>query len=252
MTERWIVRLPTDQRPSLARCRLIPGLEVADGTGEAAATRAAEATDSVWVRGPELKEAQQRMLRAIPRAEWFELDAEGRLRPEGKRLATGPIPRLAWRPILEAVPVSLPHAGFAGTPLRPSNLKLVRSSEPRTPNLLLTTPDEWSRYGETAPQIRLAAWRFASDGAGRILVRGLPLPPLPGSLFVEENGMAIPAGWSFIPPLPSTVVREILAIPRGDIALFAPDGTWEQVAEDDFVPAARAAVRPTTARETGP
>jgi len=240
MTARWIVRLPQAQRAALAQCRLLPGLETA------------EAGDAIWVRGGELKEAQERLLRAIPRAEWFRIDVGGELRQEGKRLTSGLLPTLAWRPITEASPVALPRPGFAGTPLRPAGLELVRSGEPRTPNLLLVTKEEWSRYVETAPLVRLASWKFAADGAGRILVRGLPLPPLPGERFVEEDGIALPAGWTFALPLSAGVVRDVLGIPRGDIALFASEGTWEHVAERDFVPASRAAVRAGAADEVRP
>lgn len=240
MTGRWIIRLPETQRAALAQCRLLPGLETA------------EAGETIWVRGGELKETQERKLRAIPRAEWFEIDAEGELLQEGKRLTSGPLPSLAWRPIVDASPVALPRPGFAGTPLHPAGLQLVRSSEPRTPNLLLVTKDDWSRYVETAPLVRLAAWKFAADGAGRVLVRGLPLPPLPGERFVEEDGIAFPAGWASALPLSPAVVRDVLGIPRGDIALFAPEGAWEHVAERDFVPASRAAVRLDAAGEVRP
>lgn len=240
MSARWILRLPQDQRAALARCRLVPGLEVADEPG------------SIWVRGPELKEAQQQMLRAIPRADWFEIDPQDRLRQEGRRLSSGSLPQLTWRPIDEAIPVALPRAGFAGTPLRPAGLELVRTSDPRTPNLLLVTRDEWSRYGETAPLVRLTAWKFAADATLRILVCGLPLPPLPGQLFVEEGGIALPAGWAFSPAIPASVLHDALGLARGDIALFTPEGTWEHLAEGDFVPASRAAIRPEASAEVRP
>lgn len=240
MTGRWIVRLPQTQRAALARCRLIPGLETADEG------------DSIWVRGGELKEPHERMLRAIPRAEWFGIDPDDELRREGRRLTEGPLPPLVWRPIADACPVTLPRSGFAGTPLRPAGLELVRSSEPRTPNLLLVTKTAWSQYGETAPQVRLAAWAFAEDAKGRVLVRGLPLPPLPGERFIEEDGIALPAGWALSLPLPPGVVREVLGLPRGEIALFAPEGTWEHVAAEDFVPATRGAVRGEVPDEVRP
>lgn len=240
MSAAWILRLPREQRPSLARCRRLPGLEIA------------EEADAIWVRGPELKDAEQRMLRAIPRGDWFELDPQDRLRQEGRRLSSGSLPQLWWRPIGEAIPITLPGSGFAGSPLRPAGLELVRSSEPRTPNLLLVMREEWSRYGETAPLVRLAAWKFAADRTGRILVRGLPLPPLPGQLFVEEGGIALPAGWALSPSIPSGVLSGALGIARGDIALFCSEGTWEHLTERDFVPAARAAIRLETAAEVRP
>jgi len=237
MTTRWALRLPRGEEQALARCRLIPGLEVA------------EEADSLWVRGPELTPAHQQLLLAIPAAERFEVALDGALRPAGRRLASGRLPALEWQRAADAVRVALPAAAFAGTPLRPAAIELIRTAEVRPPNLLLVDAAAWTRYGETAPQVRLARWTFAAGAESRVLIRGLPLPPLPGRPFTEEDGIALPAGWGLARAVSPAVLREVLRIGSGDLALMAPDGRWEHLVAGDFVPASRGALRSLAAGE---
>jgi hypothetical protein len=76
-------------------------------------------------------------------------------------------------------------------------------------------------------------------------VRGQPLPPLSGERFVECEGVAIPAGWHWSPNVEAVVLRELLCLTAGDVALLHVSGDYELVAAANFVQATRSAVRHT-------
>jgi len=132
--------------------------------------------------------------------------------------------------------------------MEPVPLRLVRTGEVREPALLEVNLNTLAEYIETAPQWRIQRWQLAlaRDGAARTqsaLVRGLPLPPLPGQLWVEEEGICVPAGYSWQPAVNATVVRELLGLAPQQLALLEPVGTHEVVAPDHWVRASRSAVR---------
>jgi hypothetical protein len=122
---------------------------------------------------------------------------------------------------------------------------LVRSAQLDVPSVLLTTIDRWNDYAIRAPQVRLDRWQFAADEGGRVVIRGQPLPPLAGQRWVEQDGIAVPAGWWWSPPVEATIVRLVLGLEADDFALWQLDGTWERIGAARFVRASRTAVRAT-------
>lgn len=76
-----------------------------------------------------------------------------------------------------------------------------------------------------------------------MIIRGLPLPPLPGRLYCEAAGVAVQAGYHWEPALEPAVLRIALRLEKADLALLHADGTWDHVRNGDFVAATRAAVR---------
>ena len=106
---------------------------------------------------------------------------------------------------------------------------LVRSSRPEKASVLLTSIDRWEAYAVQAPQVRLDRWQFAVAEDGRVLVRGGPLPPLPGGRWVDRKGIAVPAGWQWSPPVEASTVRTVFSLEPGDLALWQPDGTWQRI-----------------------
>ena len=76
-----------------------------------------------------------------------------------------------------------------------------------------------------------------------MIVRGEPLPPLPGQRWVDREGIAVPAGWRWSPPVEAAIVRAVFGLEPGDFALWQTDGTWQRIRAADFTPASRAAVR---------
>ena len=78
-----------------------------------------------------------------------------------------------------------------------------------------------------------------------MIVRGTPLPPLPGERWVECEGIATPAGWRWSPAVEAAIVRAVFGLQPGDLALWQTDGTWQRVRAAEFTAASRAAVRAT-------
>ena len=63
-----------------------------------------------------------------------------------------------------------------------------------------------------------------------------------------QDGIALPCGWAFDPPVEARVLARLLRLGAGDLALFHEDASWERVAHEDFVSASRSAVRLTLAK----
>lgn len=124
----------------------------------------------------------------------------------------------------------------------PVPLTIVPCGEPREPALLETTLSRLSEHCTVAPQWRIARWSFAAAADGRTFVRGLPLPALPGTQWVETDGICVPAGTAWSPAVEPAVLRQLLRLAPGDIALLRSDGTWDRLAAGDWVRASRSAV----------
>jgi hypothetical protein len=151
-----------------------------------------------------------------------------------------------WLPLAEWLRPCLPQAGRPD--VRPPDavpLTLVRSTEELPADMLLTTAAAWSAYAATAPAARLAGWNFARNDEARVLVRGRPLPPLPGTRLVDRGGIAVPAGWAWLPAVEPAVLRVSLGLDAGDVALFDETGAWQRVAAADWARATRSAIRRT-------
>ncbi|HUY90019.1 MAG TPA: hypothetical protein VMV10_14885 [Pirellulales bacterium] len=204
-----------------------------------------EAEETLWLRAARLEDEQWEYCRRLPGAERFEVLADGQLLPVGARVPRGYLPAGPWEVLHRWLQLELPAAETAlATPFQTA-LRLVRSSEPRPASWLLASLAEWSAYVETAPLVRLARWSFAADAAGRAAIRGAPLPPLRGTQYVEESGLAVPAGWHWSPAVEAAVVRAALRLEPGDCALWFADGAWQKIAAGDWVRATRSAVRLT-------
>jgi hypothetical protein len=157
------------------------------------------------------------------------------------------LPEGDWRPLDQWLRVELPLAGLPAGPPGPVAWRLCRDERPRESNLLLATAEAWGIYAATAAQVRLDRWTFAADEQGRVLIRGLPLPPIAGQFYCEEEGIAVPAGWRWDPPLAAAVLRAAIGLAGRDLALLGPDGTCSIVREADWVRATRSAARLTAA-----
>lgn len=231
MDQHWAVRIDRRDAAALGRIREAPGIRVC------------AVETSLWIQGEEFDEALQRALRGLPGAYRFHVLPDGQLRPWNGRVPVGKLPDGSWRPLGEWLQVELPAPALAARVPGDVSLELVRNSDVRKPDLLLTRMDDWTAYALHAPQIRLDRWRFAVCEDGRVLIAGQPLPPLPGTRFVDHGGVAAPVGWYWSPPVEAAVLCEVLLLNPGDVALLDVDGSAEHVAGDEFVRAGRSAVR---------
>ena len=96
--------------------------------------------------------------------------------------------------------------------------------------------------------MRLAPCTFALSESGTVVVRGRPLPSIAGKRLVEQKGVAVLAGWCWEPAVDVAVVRRLLDLSQGDLALLHDDGSFDVVPASAFVRASRSAVR-LSARE---
>jgi hypothetical protein len=208
---------------------------------------ALELPSLVWLRAPSLEDEQWERVRHLPGADLFTVLDDGQLVPFDALVPRGYLPVGDWQPLDRWLSVELPHAGETTTLTQTTTLKLVRSTTERDATWLQTSTTDWAAYAVAAPQVRLARWSFLADRRGCIVVRGTPLPPLPGLRFVEQSGIAVPLGWTWSPNLPVDVVREAFGLAANESLLWMPDGACERIAADDWVQATRSAVRLTTA-----
>src|SRR5262249_52549002 len=130
-------------------------------------------------------------------------------------------------------------------------IALEPASASDAPDLLVCALADWSDYATRAPQVRLERLTFAASADGRAVVRGTPLPPIPGTRYYERAGVAVACGWGWPSWLTAELVRAALNIETGAVALFSPAGTWEEIPADQFVQATRSAVRLTAEGTVG-
>ena len=233
VSQKWAIALPPDEAGTLGPLRCRGEIEVC------------AQPEAVWLRGPSGDEALELNLRALP-GRRFDVLADNQLVAVGATVPLGYCPEGPWIALRKWMTLALPPAALSGTPGGMISLRLERGGPVREANVMLTQADAWRRYAADAPQVRLHALAFAMSDAAYVLVRGAPLPPIAGRRFVEQQGVAIPAGYTWSPALDNKVVRQSLRLETGDLAVVQADGSWDRVRGDDFVRATRSAVRLST------
>lgn len=229
----WVICLAREDAAALAEQRLANGLEVA------------EAGADLWLRGPPGEDALDAKLAAVPASGRYELLAANQLRRIGHRVPSARLPALQWQPLSAWLRVELPVAALPANSPAPIPLRLVRSGDEHEPELLLTSLVEFTRFAAQAAQVRLDRLQFAAAADGRVLVRGRPLPPLPGQRFVRHSGLALPAGFAWQPAVSAEVLARRFGVSGDSLVLWNDDGTITRFHGEQFVPATRSAVRET-------
>lgn len=232
----WAVRLDRADARSAAALRLRQGIQVH------------EDEQGVWLRGEDLDDSLALALRKLPGAIRYTLGDDDRLRPVGRRVPVGVLPRGGWVPLGSWIAPEPQTAALPGTLGERLVLRLVRSVEEREPAVLVTSLRAWSDWAVAAPSVRLKQLRFAVSAEEAALIHGRPLPPLSGRRFAESAGVAVAGGFAWSPAIDAEVLRALLALEEGDLALFDEDGTYEHIQCSDFVAASRSAVRLTGER----
>lgn len=230
MTNRYAVRLPIAKGRELGRLRTSSGLDVQ------------EDGEWIWVRACDPDESLLKLLRSLPGTH-FRVWEDKQLCEIGARVPHGFAPGGEWNALSRWMAVELPPSALSGEVRDRVAFRLVPGAKMREPNLLLTSLSAWSAYGIAAPQVRLDRWHFAVSEAGEALVRGVPLPPLPGLRLIEEQGVAVPCGRCWSPAVDADVVASHFGLSAGDVLLWLDDDRRELVAAESFVRAARSAIR---------
>jgi len=234
VSQQWALIVPRASAASLARLRQIPRLAVHEGASE------------LWLRGGDLDDELDRQLRLVPGGRRMTVLEDGQTIPPGRQVPLGYLPAGSWTPLAEWLRVTLPVAQESPATISPVALALVPSGHMREPALLETSLTSWQQYVATAPQWRIDRWTFVASREGRVLVRGMPLPPIAGTQWVVDEDIAMPAGLAWSPPLDARTLRQALKLTGGQFALLRPDGSWDRIDADNWVRASRSAVRTTS------
>jgi hypothetical protein len=233
MIGHWAATLPQASALEAVRLWAAGGIEVCTDT------------DRLWLRGREWDDDLDRSLRSLLGCERFQVLADGQLVPLGRSVPRGSLPEGPWSTLHDWFTLTVPPKAFpAEVPAQPA-LCLVRSTDERATNLLLVRFTDWYDYAIQAPRLRLDRLSFAASDDGQALIRGTPAPPIPGQGFVEVQGIATPAGWTWSPELDAGVLHQAWRLHNDDLAIFALDGTCDVVSCDAFVRSTRSAVRLT-------
>lgn len=229
----WAICIGLEDVAALAAIRLVGGIEVATAGKE------------IWLRGQRGDDTLDEKLPALPanaRYEWLNLD---QLRRVDQRVPSGRFPALAWQPLAAWLQVEAPIAALPALEPRPVPLQLIRSTDEREPELLLTELAAFQSFVTQAAQVRLGRLHFAATADGRVLVRGKPLPPLSGSRFVLHCGVAVPAGFSWSPTVSPEVLARRFAVSGDALLLWNENNTLTRLHGEQFMPVSRSAVRAT-------
>ena len=231
MTIVWAVRFPRMELEQIGRLWNVAEVEVC------------EQADAVWLRGTRHDDVVQNILRGLLSGKRFGVLADGQLQSPKSRLPKGHLPSGPWRPIRDWMTLSLPSAALSGQTPERVRLTLTRSDHFQDPEVLLTTIAAWLRYGDEAPLVRLGRLQFAMKSGGDVLIRGQPLPSMPGRRFAVTDQIAVPAGWTWSPPVAAAVLHDVFGLKPGDLAVIQPDGGSFTVRAGSFVEATRQAIR---------
>ena len=233
MNHPWAMCIARADAESLAGLRLSAGIEVG------------EVGQLVWLRARRWDESNAAKLAALPASARYEWLAPDGLRRIEQRIPSTKLPDVPWQPLSAWLRVEVPVAALPAHEPAPISLRLVRSADERDPELLMTRLTEFDQVARQAAQVRLDRLQFAAATDGRALVRGSPLPPLPGQRWVLHRGVAVPAGFVWQPAVNAEVLARCFGVSGDALVLWDADGTITRLCAEQFVPATRSAVRST-------
>jgi len=169
----------------------------------------------------------------------------GRLLPPAGTVPVARMPSGPWQSLADFLPVSPFPALLPGRSPQRLSVRLERSSQEMPPTALLVSLTELLAWADQASRLRFARLKFAAADAGRVLVTGTPLPPVPGVSWYFHGTLALPSGWDFAAPLLPAWVEQALALPPGAVALVHPDAPMEIIPQEALIPLTLSALRRT-------
>jgi hypothetical protein len=229
----WAICVAREDAGSFAALRLIPGIEVSE-TGE-----------TIWLRGQRGDEKLESKLSALPTIDRYEWLATNDLRRINERIPSNRFPAVQWQSLDAWLQIEMPTAAIPAELPIPVSLRLFRSMDEQEPELLLTRIDDLACFAATAARVRLERLRFAANREGDVLVRGRPLPPVPGRHFVIHGGVAVPAGFCWEPRVRPEVLARRFGVSRDALIVWNENGSIERLHGEQFVGLSRSALRST-------
>ncbi len=230
MSEEFAVRMQRTDAPTLGRLRGQSGIHVC------------EMENHLWLHVQQITDELQTSLRTLPGRRYTVLP-DRQLVPIDARLPRGYLPDGPWASLPQWMELQLSTPAMSGVLSKKCPLSFVRATQEDESNVIRANIDHWHDYAASAPRVRLDRLSFAMNEGQNVVVRGTPLPPIPGVRYVERAGVAVQAGWTWRPAVQPEVLREFLALANDDLALLHASGSWDRISGDDFVRATRSAVR---------
>jgi hypothetical protein len=224
----WAVRLAAKDALEAAKIRL-EGASIL------------EAGETIWIRGR--GDPDQEKIRSISCDGRYRLQDELFFLP-GDLLPSGRLPQGEWI-ALELWLRPRPQAAMGARKPGRVALAVVRSSLQREAGAVLCGIAEWKRFAAAAAEARLSRLRFAADARGRVIARGRPVAAIGGVSLVDDQGVMVPCGWAWDPPIQAAAIREMMGTSREDAVVFDEEGAVEVIRAVSFVAATREGARRT-------
>jgi hypothetical protein len=237
MKPTWAVELSSVDREAAQALRLVPGTEA----------KLSEDGTVLWLRGLDLDQTTSRLVRHLPCRGRFSLLEDGRAIPENATVPVVSLSGSGWVPLRHLDALELPPVKKPATVSKRARIRLVAATEePSTGADFVILPfDDWHEYAVAAPAIRLSPLRFAVSDDGRAAIHGSPLPPLLGTYYSVDAGIAVPLGHALEPALPREWLARNFRLEKRDLLVFRLDGSSELLEGIGFSSATRSAVRAT-------
>jgi hypothetical protein len=229
----WVIQLARADAGALGELRCLAGIEVA------------EVKADLWLRGKACDDALNTRLASLPSRARYELLDSSQLRKRGARVPSERLPDASWQPLSSWLKVEAPASALFADAPDPISLRLVRSANEQEAELILTSLDLFARFAAQAPLIRLKRLQFAAAADGRVLVWGRPLPPLPGKQYILNQGLAVPVGFAWQPPVSIEVLTRRFVVSGDALVIWNEDNTITRFHPEQFVAATRSAIRAT-------
>ncbi len=212
--------------------------------------------DDVWIKGCNLDDGLLSTLSAIADGPVFALADKCVLTPIGQLVPTCRLPDAEFMSAGDFFQPVLPTAKMPRRTVDRMALSLSRCADEHPAELWRGSAVVFRAWVETAPEIRLRALRYAVSAAteAEVLVRGNPLPPLPGCSYWLSGQVALPLGWHWSPRIDSAAMNEVILQSVNDASASTlvvwnhsnddlSVGHLEVTARTSFVPATRSSVR---------
>ena len=202
----------------------------------------ADGTDAYWLR---VAADDEEIFPKLPLLGRWTADATGQLTREGHRVPEAVLPQEGWREVADLLPIVPPRRGAPGMPAPAVAFQLVPDDAGHAAGALICHFADFSCWASTALSVRIECLRFACCEDGRAMVVGSPLPPLPGAGFHRMGRLWLPCGWRLPDHVWPELLEEILGLGSNRMSLLHPDGSHEEVDQENLIPATRPAVRTT-------
>jgi hypothetical protein len=198
--------------------------------------------EEYWLRVPL---GDEEIFRKLPMLGRWISDAAGALVRDGRRVPEVILPEDGWQSLSIILTVNPPVRTSLGMPPPAISFHLEMDSSDRPAGAVLCRIKVFAEWAETAFAPRLECLRFASCEDGRAFVTGMPLPAVPGMGFHQLGRLWLPCGYRLPDHVWVELLEEMMGLGRNRMAMIHPDGSHEELDDENLVSATRAAVRVT-------